>query len=77
MDGAWGLTRVCLLSEIYKKFRDRFDDERAWKGLPKGQDGGEDEEGFHRVYGSTLNETRCESDDAQEIPPSSYAIFER
>ena len=31
--------------------------------MAKDQDGGEDEEGSHRVYSSTLNETRSESDE--------------
>ena len=49
----------------------------AWECLAEGQGGREDEEGSHRVYNSTLNEARCESDAAHGTPPSFYAILER
>ena len=43
--------------------------------MAEGQHSREDEEGSHRVGGSTLNKTRCESDAADGTPPTLYAVW--
>ena len=48
----------------------------TWNCMAEGQHSREDEEGSHRVGGSTQNKTRCESDAAHGTPPAFYAVWE-